>query len=165
MGIRACGWSGASEARPRRRSAPPTARAAGQGVLDRFLDLAGLEALRADVRPLGDAVEQHADALQVRVETTPRRHHRVAPVVPERRLLAAGCADLGHGGGYAERSDDSVRLGVDVAGKATWLFLLVGLAYYVFSEALTGATLGKRIVRIRVVDEHGEHPTLSLIHI
>jgi uncharacterized RDD family membrane protein YckC len=45
--------------------------------------------------------------------------------------------------------------------SATWLFLLVGLAYYVFSEALTGATLGKRIVRIRVVDEYGEHPTLS----
>jgi uncharacterized RDD family membrane protein YckC len=66
-----------------------------------------------------------------------------------------------NGGGYAERSDGSVRVGIDVAGKATWLFLLVGLAYYVFSEALTGATLGKRIVRIRVVDEHGEHPTLG----
>jgi uncharacterized RDD family membrane protein YckC len=66
-----------------------------------------------------------------------------------------------NGGGYAERSDDSVRLGVDVAGKATWLFLLVGLAYYIFGEALTGATLGKRIVRIRVVDEHGEQPTLG----
>jgi len=66
-----------------------------------------------------------------------------------------------NGGGYAERSDGSVHVGVDVAGKAIWLFLLVGLAYYVFSEALTGATLGKGIVRIRVVDEHGEHPTLS----
>ena len=68
---------------------------------------------------------------------------------------------LMNGGGYAERSDGSVHVGVDIAGKANWLFLLVGLTYYVFSEALTGATLGKRIVRILVVDEHGEHPTLG----
>jgi uncharacterized RDD family membrane protein YckC len=68
---------------------------------------------------------------------------------------------LMNGGGYAERSDGSVHVGVDVGGKAAWMFLLVGLAYYVFSEALIGATLGKQIVRIRVVDERGEHPTLG----
>ena len=44
---------------------------------------------------------------------------------------------------------------------ALWLYGLVAFTYYAFSEALTGATLGKRIVRIRVVDEAGEHPTLS----
>src|SRR6059058_2651642 len=66
--------------------------------LDGLLDLAGLEALRADVGPLGLALQQHADALEVRVEAPLGRHHRVAPVVAEARLLPADCADLGHSG-------------------------------------------------------------------
>ena len=44
---------------------------------------------------------------------------------------------------------------------ALGLYGLVAFTYYAFSEALTGATLGKRILRIRVVDEAGEHPTLG----
>ena len=44
---------------------------------------------------------------------------------------------------------------------ALWLYVLVAFTYYAFSEALTGATLGKRIVRIRVVDEAGEHLSLG----
>lgn len=35
------------------------------------------------------------------------------------------------------------------------------LAYYVLLEGLTGCTLGKRVMRIRVVDRYGEAPGLS----
>ena len=43
--------------------------------------------------------------------------------------------------------------------QAIALYVLLSLAYYVFAEALAGATVGKGIVRIRVVDEYGRHPT------
>ena len=66
--------------------------------LDRLGDLAALEAAGADVGALRRAVQEHANALEVRVEAAPRRHHRVRPVVPERRLLAADCTDLRHRG-------------------------------------------------------------------
>src|SRR4029079_113103 len=66
-------------------------------ALERFRDLAGLEAARADVGTRRLAVQQYPDALQVRVEAPLRGNHRMAPVVTERRLLPADCADLGHG--------------------------------------------------------------------
>lgn len=53
------------------------------------------------------------------------------------------------------------KCGIVVAGKAFWLFLALGIGYYVVCEATTGATLGKRMVGIRVVGEDGEHPTLG----
>jgi uncharacterized RDD family membrane protein YckC len=64
------------------------------------------------------------------------------------------------GGGYVDRTDEAVNAGVDVTGRAFWLFVVLWLAYYVFGEGLAGATIGKGMVGIRVVDEHGEHPTL-----
>jgi uncharacterized RDD family membrane protein YckC len=65
------------------------------------------------------------------------------------------------GGGYVEQTERSVDAGVDISGRAFWLFFLLWLAYYVFGEALAGATIGKGMVGIRVVDEHGDHPTLG----
>jgi len=62
------------------------------------LDLAGLEAARADVRPLRLAGEEDANALKVRLEAPLRGDHGVAPVVAEAGFLAADGADLGHGG-------------------------------------------------------------------
>jgi uncharacterized RDD family membrane protein YckC len=41
------------------------------------------------------------------------------------------------------------------------LYFFFALTYYALSEALTGATIGKGIVRIRVVDEAGEHLSLG----
>src|SRR5579885_863417 len=64
--------------------------------LDGFLDLAGLEAARADVGPGGLPVDDGPDVLQVRVEAPLRGDHGVAPVVPEARLLPANGANLGH---------------------------------------------------------------------
>jgi hypothetical protein len=67
-----------------------------RAALERLLDLAGLEAARADVRPHRLPGDQYADALEVRLEAPLRRDHRVAPVVTEARLLATDCADLRH---------------------------------------------------------------------
>ena len=65
------------------------------------------------------------------------------------------------GGGYAESGDGYANAGVDVGGSAFWALLLLGIGYYVFCESASGATLGKRIVGIRVVDEDGEHITFG----
>jgi uncharacterized RDD family membrane protein YckC len=65
------------------------------------------------------------------------------------------------GGGYNEREGGSVNIGVNVAGSASWALLALSVGYYIVSEALTGMTVGKRIVGIRVVDEGGEHVGLG----
>lgn len=65
------------------------------------------------------------------------------------------------GGGYDEHAGGQRNVGVELSGSA-WLFLLaIGLGYYVFFEAATGATLGKRIVGIRVVGEEGDPVTFG----
>ena len=64
------------------------------------------------------------------------------------------------GGGYAETGDGYANAGVNVGGgKVFWLLLALGLGYYVVCEAATGATLGKRMVGIRVVSEDGQRLT------
>lgn len=65
------------------------------------------------------------------------------------------------GGGYAERGPGYANAGVNVGGNAFWLLLALGIGYYVVCEAATGATLGKRMVGIRVVGEDGEHVTFG----
>src|SRR5690348_11534329 len=72
------------------------ARRTSARLLDGLLDLAGLQAACADVRPRRLAAQDHADTLEVRVEAPLGGDHRVASVVPEARLLPADCADLGH---------------------------------------------------------------------
>jgi uncharacterized RDD family membrane protein YckC len=74
---------------------------------------------------------------------------------------AAIIVGLLSGGGYTETGNGYANTGIDVSGKAAWLILLLGLGYYVFSEAATGATLGKRIVGICVVGEDGKHLTFG----
>ena len=65
------------------------------------------------------------------------------------------------GGGYASSGGGHSDAGVNVGGNAVWLLLALGVAYYVFCEAATGATLGKRMVGIRVVGEDGEPITFA----
>jgi uncharacterized RDD family membrane protein YckC len=65
------------------------------------------------------------------------------------------------GGGYAERGPGYANAGINVGGNAFWLLLMLGVGYYIVCEAATGATLGKRMVHIRVVDEDGERATLG----
>src|SRR5215207_1906132 len=95
-------------AAPALRTASPRPRR-----LDGLLDLAGLEAARADVGPLGLSAEQDANALEVRVEPPPRGDHRVAAVVPERGLLPADCAHLRHGGRQCSGSTFDGRIAPD----------------------------------------------------
>jgi uncharacterized RDD family membrane protein YckC len=65
------------------------------------------------------------------------------------------------GGGYAEREAGSAQAGINVGGNAIWWLLALGVGYYVACEALTGMTLGKKMVGIRVVREDGEHLTVA----
>ena len=76
-----------------------------------FLDLAGLEAARADVGARRAAFEQDPNPLEVRVEAAARCHHRVAPVVSEAGLLPTDRADLGHAAAHGSgRSARRARL-------------------------------------------------------
>jgi uncharacterized RDD family membrane protein YckC len=65
------------------------------------------------------------------------------------------------GGGYSERGPGYANVGVAVEGNGALAFLIAALGYYVICESLTGRTLGKRMVRIRVVDEDGDHVGLG----
>src|ERR1700730_242279 len=75
----------------------------GRG-LDGLLDLAGFEALRANVCTLRLALQEDAHPLEVRIEAPLCCDHRMAPVIPEAGLLSTDCADPRHRGGMvAER--------------------------------------------------------------
>ena len=65
------------------------------------------------------------------------------------------------GGGHAERGDNYAAAGFNLGGTPFWLLLAASVGYYIACEAATGATLGKRIVGIRVVGEDGEHITFG----
>jgi uncharacterized RDD family membrane protein YckC len=65
------------------------------------------------------------------------------------------------GGGYRREFNGQTSVGIDLDGSAFLLLLALGLGYYIICEAATGATLGKRMVGIRVVGEDGEHVTFG----
>ena len=65
------------------------------------------------------------------------------------------------GGAYKTEIDGSTTYGMNVTDGAFLLLLALGLGYYIVCETATGATLGKRIVGIRVVGEDGEPVTFG----
>jgi uncharacterized RDD family membrane protein YckC len=65
------------------------------------------------------------------------------------------------GGGYKNHVNGQTNVGIDLAGGAFLLLLALTLGYYIVCESATGATLGKRIVGIRVVGEDGEAVTFG----
>ena len=65
------------------------------------------------------------------------------------------------GGGYADSGDGYANAGITLGGGAIWALVALGVGYYTLCEAATGATLGKRMVGIRVVGEDGEHVTFG----
>src|SRR3990170_2478672 len=66
---------------------------------DGALDLAGLQAARADVEPLRGTIHESADALHVRVPPPRGPAVRVGDLLAEERLLPADVADGCHGPG------------------------------------------------------------------
>jgi hypothetical protein len=74
----------------------------GHGVRGRpsgFRNLASLEAARADVNALGRPALDDTDLLDIHVETTLGRDHRVRAALAKGRALAAGMTDSSHRGG------------------------------------------------------------------
>lgn len=65
------------------------------------------------------------------------------------------------GSGYRRELNGQTSVGIDLGGSAFLLLIALGLGYYIVCEAATGATLGKRMVGIRVVGEDGEHVTFG----
>jgi uncharacterized RDD family membrane protein YckC len=74
---------------------------------------------------------------------------------------AAILVGLLSGGGYTETGEGYANAGIRVSGGASMLLLVLMLGYYVLCEAATGATLGKRMVGIRVVGEDGKDLTFG----
>ena len=66
-------------------------------ALDGALETLALDAVGADVEPLGLAVDASADTLNIRVETAIRAHVRVRNRLAELRALTANIANRGHG--------------------------------------------------------------------
>lgn len=62
---------------------------------------------------------------------------------------------LATGGGYAESSNGTSSAGFNLDGGPFLFWTALALAYYVVLEAMSGATIGKKVVGIRVVDEDG----------
>lgn len=65
------------------------------------------------------------------------------------------------GGAYKQHAGGSTNVGVNIGGKALLFLIAIGVGYYVVCEAAGGATLGKRMVGIRVVGEDGERVTFG----
>jgi uncharacterized RDD family membrane protein YckC len=65
------------------------------------------------------------------------------------------------GGGYKESGPGYVNAGLVLSEDALVALIVLAVAYYIMCEAITGATLGKHMVGIRVVDENGEHVSLG----
>jgi uncharacterized RDD family membrane protein YckC len=65
------------------------------------------------------------------------------------------------GGGYNEHYSGQTNVGIDWTGSDALLAFALVVGYYIVCESATGATLGKRMVGIRVVGEDGEHVTFG----
>jgi uncharacterized RDD family membrane protein YckC len=65
------------------------------------------------------------------------------------------------GGGYRSDLNGESNFGVDLGGHELLLWIALGIGYYVVCESAAGATLGKRMVGIRVVGEDGDALTFG----
>ena len=59
------------------------------------------------------------------------------------------------GGGYAIRDEHGANVGLVLEGGGFVAWLVLVLAYYVVTEATVGASVGKSVVGLRVVDGDG----------
>lgn len=65
------------------------------------------------------------------------------------------------GGAYKNHVAGQTNVGVDFSGRALLFLVVFSFGYFIVTEAATGATLGKRMVGIRVVGEDGEAVTFG----
>lgn len=65
------------------------------------------------------------------------------------------------GGTYKNHYNGLTEVGVGFSGRALLFLTAFSFGYFILTEAATGATLGKRMVGIRVVGENGEPITFG----
>jgi uncharacterized RDD family membrane protein YckC len=70
-------------------------------------------------------------------------------------------AGLLSGGAYENHVSGQTNVGTDLSGRALLFLTLLSFGYYIVCESATGATLGKRLVGIRVVGDDGEPVTFG----
>jgi uncharacterized RDD family membrane protein YckC len=70
-------------------------------------------------------------------------------------------AGLLSGGAYKNHVSGQTNVGIDLSGRALLFLVVFSFGYNIVCESATGATLGKRMVGIRVVGEDGEHVTFG----
>lgn len=87
------------------------------------------------------------------VDTTDVLGRRIGAYVIDSILLGIVFVILGlaTGGGSSSDNGASIKLG----GGATLLFVVISFAYFIVCEGMTGQTLGKRLLGIRVVNQDG----------
>ena len=86
--------------------------------------------------------------------TTDVLGRRVVAAIVDLVVLSALFVLLGSLLGEAEAGGGSVRVGLE--GAAFVLFVVLSFAYYGVAEALTGRTLGKRLLGLRVLADDGQ---------
>jgi uncharacterized RDD family membrane protein YckC len=70
-------------------------------------------------------------------------------------------AGLLSGGAYENHVSGQTNVGIDLSGGVLLFLVVLGLGYNIVCESATGATLGKRMVGIRVVGEDGADVTFG----
>jgi uncharacterized RDD family membrane protein YckC len=68
-----------------------------------------------------------------------------------------------HAGHESTPNGSAAGASATLGGVATIVWVALALIYYGASEALTGQTLGKRLMRVRVVSVAGEHPSTAAV--
>ncbi len=81
----------------------------------------------------------------------------IAAVIDIVVLMGLGIIATGITGGIDPGDKSSGTGGTfSLSGPSFWVFLLVAVLYYFLQEASTGQTLGKRVMKVRVVAVEGE---------
>jgi uncharacterized RDD family membrane protein YckC len=88
----------------------------------------------------------------------------VAAIIDIVILAIAGAAlALATGGAESTDANDGTTYKLNLEGVWFLVWVVAALAYYTILEAVTGQTLGKRALNLRVVAEDGSRPTLGQI--
>jgi uncharacterized RDD family membrane protein YckC len=67
------------------------------------------------------------------------------------------------GGAHSGSAEGSTGASVTLSGGAAVLWAVIVCLYYAVPEAMSGQTLGKRLMGVRVVSANGQNPSLGAV--